>query len=133
MVFSVCLAPVLGRSRWRGRPDARQYRLYAREFDMTSGLAWNYYGPLELRAVGYDRENFNRGVSLVSPGGTTNDGDGIEQRLYLNDEYAKLGQEKFRRFQSRFCEPRILSDQIHDRRGWHSIQAGPLCPSISDL
>lgn len=66
-----------------------------REFDMTSGVAWNYYGQLELRAVGYDRENFNRGVSLVSPGGTTNDGAGVEQRLYLNDEYAKLGQEGF--------------------------------------
>ena len=66
-----------------------------REFDMTSGVAWNYYGPLELRGVGFDRENFNRGVSQVSPGGNTNDGSGVEQRLYLSDEYTKLGQEGF--------------------------------------
>jgi hypothetical protein len=66
-----------------------------REFDMTSGIAWNFYGQLELRAVGFDRENFNRGVSMVSPGGNTNDGSGVEQRFYLSDEYAKLGQEGF--------------------------------------
>jgi len=66
-----------------------------REFDMTSGVAWNYCGPLELRAVAYDRENFNRGVSLVVPGGTTNDGAGVEQRFYLDEEYTKLGQAGF--------------------------------------
>jgi hypothetical protein len=66
-----------------------------REFDMTSGIAWNYYGPWELRFVGYDRENFNRGKSMISPGGNTNDGDGLEQRYYLTDEYTKLGQEGF--------------------------------------
>ena len=66
-----------------------------REFDFSPGVAWNYYGPWEVRVVGYADENFNRGNSLVSPTGTTNNGDGIEQRLYLNDEYAKLGQEGF--------------------------------------
>jgi hypothetical protein len=66
-----------------------------REFDMTSGIAWNFCGPWELRFVGYDRENFNRGVSQVSPGGNTNDGDGLEQRFYLTDEYARLGQQGF--------------------------------------
>ncbi len=89
-------AQLLGRAVAR-RPGQTQGNIdyTRREFDMTSGVAWNYYGSWELRGVGFDRENFNRGVSQVSPGGTTNDGSGVEQRLYLSDEYAKLGQEGF--------------------------------------
>jgi hypothetical protein len=63
-----------------------------REFDLMQGVAWNYCGPLELRAVGYANENFNRGSSEVSPDGHTNDGFGVEQRLYLSEEYTRLGQ-----------------------------------------
>jgi hypothetical protein len=81
----------------RGTPGQTQgnFDYTRREFDLTVGLAWNYYGNLELRFVGYSRENLNRGVSLVAPGGTTNDGAGVEQRLYLNGEYAKLGQDGY--------------------------------------
>jgi hypothetical protein len=66
-----------------------------REFDLAPAIAWNYYGPLELRFEGYTHDNFNRGVSLVCPSGTTNDGAGVEQRLYLNDEYSRLGTDGF--------------------------------------
>jgi hypothetical protein len=81
----------------RGTPGQTQgnFDYTRREFNLTTGAAWNYYGNLELRFVGYSRENLNRGVSLIAPGGTTNDGAGVEQRLYLSSEYAKLGQDGY--------------------------------------
>jgi hypothetical protein len=66
-----------------------------REFDFGPGIAWNYYGLLEVRLTSFAHENFNRGTSMVTPGGTTNDGAGVEQRLYLSDEYLNLGEDGF--------------------------------------
>jgi hypothetical protein len=65
-----------------------------REFDLDGGVAWNYAGPLELRAFGYTNNNLNRGFNLVAPAGFT-DGFGIENRYYLSPEYARLGQTGF--------------------------------------
>jgi hypothetical protein len=65
-----------------------------REFDLTGGAAWNYYGPLELRVFGYAYNNLNRGISTIVPAGY-NDGTAVEQRWYLSDEYARLGQDGY--------------------------------------
>jgi hypothetical protein len=65
-----------------------------REFDLAGGAAWNYAGPWELRAFGYTDNNLNRGTDLVKPNGFT-DGFGLENRYYLSQEYAKLGQTGF--------------------------------------
>jgi hypothetical protein len=65
-----------------------------REYDLLLGLAWNYWGPLELRAFAYGYNNLNRGISLSDPYGF-NDGVGVEQRWYLSPEYARLGQEGY--------------------------------------
>lgn len=61
-----------------------------REFDLSGGIAWNYYGRLEFRALGYSFNNLNRGDSSVTPEGFS-DGIGIENRCYLGNEYFKLG------------------------------------------
>jgi hypothetical protein len=61
-----------------------------REFDLTIGFAWNYYGRLEARAFAYSFNNLNRGDSNVSPSGF-NDGVGLENRWYLNSVYDNLG------------------------------------------
>ncbi len=53
-----------------------------REFDLVGGIAWNYYGALELRGIFYSFNNLNRGNSLTVPYGF-NDGVGVENRLYL--------------------------------------------------
>ncbi len=65
-----------------------------REFDITVGFAWNYYGFLELRGFAYGYNNLNRGISPIIPEGY-NDGTAIEQRWYLSNEYARLGQDGF--------------------------------------
>jgi hypothetical protein len=65
-----------------------------REFDLTAGFAWNYLGFLELRAFAYAYNNLNRGSSPIIPAGY-NDGTAVEQRLYLAEEYARLGQDGF--------------------------------------
>jgi hypothetical protein len=65
-----------------------------REFDLTPGVAWNYYGFLELRFFAYAYNNLNRGISPILPAGY-NDGTGIENRWYLSDEYLRLGQDGF--------------------------------------
>jgi len=62
-----------------------------REFDLTLGLAWNYYSALELRVLGYAFNNLNRGISPISPEGY-NDGFGLENRYYFSN--ADLGQAK---------------------------------------
>jgi hypothetical protein len=61
-----------------------------REFDLTVGGAWNYWGPVEARVFGYSLNNLNRGESLSDPTGF-NDGFGVENRFYLSPEYANLG------------------------------------------
>jgi hypothetical protein len=65
-----------------------------REFDLTIGGAWNYYGQWEARVFAYSLSNLNRGTNLVSPYGF-NDGLGVENRYYLSAEYARLGQDGF--------------------------------------
>jgi hypothetical protein len=65
-----------------------------RQFDLSGGVAWNYYGPWELRAFGFTQNNLNRGIDLRLPTGFT-DGFGIENRFYLSPEYTKLGQTGF--------------------------------------
>jgi hypothetical protein len=65
-----------------------------REFDLTGGVAWNYTGSWELRALGYTQNNLNRGTDLILPSGFQ-DGFGVENRYYLSPEYAKLGQTGF--------------------------------------
>jgi hypothetical protein len=65
-----------------------------REFDLSGGAAWNYFGSWEARAFGYTNNNLNRGDSQVNPSGFT-DGFGLENRYYLSPEYARLGQTGF--------------------------------------
>lgn len=66
-----------------------------REFDLTTGIAWNYYGPLEFRFLGYAANNLNRGLSLLVPYGF-NDGIGFENRYYLpTDDIYDLGRLSF--------------------------------------
>jgi hypothetical protein len=65
-----------------------------REFDIDGGLAWNYAGPLELRAFGYTQNNLTRGDDRQTPAGFT-DGFGLENRYYLSSEYDRLGQAGF--------------------------------------
>jgi hypothetical protein len=75
-----------GRDGWLGTSK--------REFDLSGGLAWNYYGPWEARAFGYTQNNLNRGFNLITPAGF-HDGFGLENRYYVSPEYAKLGQTGF--------------------------------------
>lgn len=55
-----------------------------REFDVNTGLAWNYWGNFELRGFVYALNNLNRGVSVERPYGFR-DGCGIENRYYLGN------------------------------------------------
>jgi hypothetical protein len=65
-----------------------------REFDVTVGAAWNYWGRLELRGFGYAYNNLNRGLSPLVPH-DYNDGIGLENRYYLANtdiyDVSKLG------------------------------------------
>jgi hypothetical protein len=65
-----------------------------REFDLLGGAAWNYAGPWEARIYGYSLNNLNRGFDPVKPSGI-NDGWVVENRYYLSQEYARLGETGF--------------------------------------
>jgi hypothetical protein len=65
-----------------------------RQFDLSGGPAWNYAGPWEARVFGYSLNNLNRGQDLVISSGFR-DGFGVENRYYLSEEYARLGQPGF--------------------------------------
>ena len=65
-----------------------------REFDLTGGAAWNYYGRFEARVFAYSYNNLNRGDSSSHPTGY-NDGVGLENRYYLNGVYDALGTEAY--------------------------------------
>ena len=65
-----------------------------REFDFTSGVAWNYFGNLEARVFAYSNNNLNRGYFLAYPSGFI-DGTAMENRLYLGSAYAALGTASF--------------------------------------
>jgi hypothetical protein len=75
-------------------PTQGAFDFSKREFDLSGGLAWNYYGRLEARAFAYSSNNLNRGYSAWQPSGY-NDGVGIENRCYLNATYAALGTESY--------------------------------------
>jgi hypothetical protein len=62
-----------------------------RELDFTVGAAWTYYGNWEARVSAYSLNNLNRGDSTWQPSGF-NDGIGLENRYYLTDQHARLGQ-----------------------------------------
>ncbi len=70
------------------------YGFSKREFDLTMGPAWNYYGNWEGRLFAYSFNNLNRGQDPIDPFGFL-DGFGIENRYYLSPEYARLGQTGF--------------------------------------
>lgn len=53
-----------------------------REFDLTLGVAWNYWNRFEFRCFGYAYNNLNRGESTFLPRGY-NDGVGLENRYYF--------------------------------------------------
>ena len=53
-----------------------------RQFDLSIGLAWNFYGRFEARVFAYSFNNLNRGSSLTNPNGYK-DGVAIEGRYYL--------------------------------------------------
>jgi hypothetical protein len=80
---------------WMQRPGAGitnptrgKFDFSKREFDFVGGLAWNYYGPFELRVSTYAFSNLNRGTSLRSPYGFK-DGVLVENRYYFGgaDKY----------------------------------------------
>lgn len=52
-----------------------------REFDLSGGLAWNYWRTMEARVFAYSYNNLNRGYSLSAPYGYK-DGVGISNRYY---------------------------------------------------
>jgi hypothetical protein len=102
---------LFGYGRFWGMPDDNQtllegpkdgsqpsyrglFNLSKREFDLLMGLAWNYWGALEARFFAYSLSNLNRGTSLTRPYGF-NDGVGLENRLYLDPEYDRLGREGY--------------------------------------
>jgi hypothetical protein len=90
---------IFGDSRFwgqRGTPGQTHgnFDYTKREYDISAGLAWNYWGRLEFRGWGYAMNNLNRGNSLTIPFGY-NDGCAFENRLYLSDEYDRLGQDGF--------------------------------------
>jgi hypothetical protein len=62
-----------------------------REFDLTVGLAWNYWRTLEARVFAYSYNNLNRGNSLARPYGY-NDGVAFENRwYYLEGDFLGVG------------------------------------------
>jgi hypothetical protein len=75
-------------------PTQGAFDFSKREFDLSAGLAWNYYGPLEARVFAYSFNNLNRGVSPNQPSGYA-DGVGLESRYYLGAAYADLGTAAF--------------------------------------
>jgi hypothetical protein len=72
-----------------------------REFDLSGGAAWNYYGAWEARAFAYSFNNLNRGASTSHPTGFA-DGFGLEDRYYLSDVYASLGTDQFDKARATF-------------------------------
>ena len=75
-------------------PTQGPFDFSKREFDFDLGAAWNYSGPWEGRVFAYSFNSLNRGNSLVSPAGF-NDGVGLENRYYIGETYAHLGDSEF--------------------------------------
>jgi hypothetical protein len=82
-------------------PSQGQFDFSKREFDLTLGGAWNYYGNWEGRVFAYSYNNLNRGSSQVAPSGF-NDGVGVENRYYLGSTYADLGTAAFDKARATF-------------------------------
>lgn len=53
-----------------------------RQFDLTPGVAWNFYGRFEARFFAYSYNNLNRGTTLTNPIGYK-DGVALEGRYYF--------------------------------------------------
>ncbi len=68
-------------------PSQGAFDFSKREFDLSAGVAWNYYGSWEARLFAYSFNNLNRGISQVSPSGFT-DGIGLENRYYIGQQFA---------------------------------------------
>ncbi len=75
-------------------PTQGPFDFSKREFDFDLGAAWNYTGSWEGRVFAYSFNNLNRGNSLISPAGF-NDGVGLENRYYIGETYAHLGDSEF--------------------------------------
>jgi hypothetical protein len=75
-------------------PSQGYFDFSKRELDFSAGVAWNYCSNWEARIFAYSYNNLNRGDSTSSPSGF-NDGIGIENRWYLNEEYARLGRQDY--------------------------------------
>lgn len=69
-------------------PSQGNFDFSKREFDVNSGMAWNYSGAWEARFSVYALNNLNRGSSLASPSGFK-DGVLLENRYYFGsaDKY----------------------------------------------
>jgi len=82
-------------------PSQGVFDFSKREFDLTTGVAWNYAGSWEARAFAYSYNNLNRGNSLTAPSGF-NDGVGLENRWYINPVYQLLGTSDFDKARASF-------------------------------
>jgi len=69
-------------------PSQGNFDFSKREFDVNSGIAWNYSGAWEARVSVYALNNLNRGSSSASPSGFK-DGVLLENRYYFGsaDKY----------------------------------------------
>lgn len=94
-----------------------------REFDLMIGAAWNYSGPLEARLFAYSFNNLNRGVSPDSPRGFK-DGMGVENRLYLNDAYERLGQSDYDQQRANFVSLGYFPTKDWIDEDGHSFKPG---------
>jgi hypothetical protein len=65
-------------------PSQGNFDFSKREFDVNSGIAWNYSGTWEARVSVYALNNLNRGTSLASPSGFK-DGVLLENRYYFGN------------------------------------------------
>lgn len=96
-----------------------------REYDLSGGAAWNYYGAFEARAFGYTDNNLNRGFNPVTPLGFT-DGFGVENRYYLSSEYSKLGQPGFDVTRADFVSIGYFPSKIMTGNDGRNFKPGPM-------
>jgi hypothetical protein len=96
-----------------------------REFDLSGGLAWNYAGAWEARAFGYTDNNLNRGDNPIAPTGFT-DGFGLENRYYLSEEYARLGQPGFDVARATFLSVGYYPSKVMVGNDGRTFKPGPM-------
>jgi hypothetical protein len=71
-----------------------QFDFSKREFDLTAGVAYNYWDKWEARVYAYSLNNLNRGVYLDQPFGYK-DGVGLENRYYIGDLFFDVARRSF--------------------------------------